>query len=107
MVRIRPTSYITALPFIASALSARRPADVTPPVPVVVYQFIRLLGPAWNTLPPDVANSQVWLSARNTPALSAVRIGVTDALSSFRHPAACDQTSPILPPRPPDHDPPM
>ena len=49
MVRILPASYITALPFIASASSARAPAELTEPVPEVVYQFIARLGPACRT----------------------------------------------------------
>lgn len=50
-VRIFPAaaSYITALPFMASGSSPRRPAGVTDPRPAVLYQFIRLEGPAWNT----------------------------------------------------------
>ena len=57
-------SYITALPFIASASSPRGPAGVTEPVPDTPYQFIARLGPACSTLPPVHGNSQVWLSLR-------------------------------------------
>jgi hypothetical protein len=39
-------SYITALPFMASALSERAPAGAMVPFPVVVIQCICRLGPA-------------------------------------------------------------
>src|SRR5215831_11285852 len=68
----------------ASALSPRSPAEVIEPLPVVVIQFVCLLGPAWNTVPPDCANSQGWLSARKTPAGSAVRMLVASTPGSFR-----------------------
>jgi hypothetical protein len=48
----------------ASPLVPRRPAGVMVPVPVVVIQFICLDGPAWSTVPPEVAMNQPWLSAR-------------------------------------------
>ena len=57
-------SYMTALPFMASALSPRFPAGVIEPLLAVEIQFVCLLGPAWNTIPPGCANNQAWLSAR-------------------------------------------
>lgn len=57
-------SYATALPVMASWLSARVPAAVMPPWPLVEIQFICLLGPSCSTLPPEVAYSHMWLSAR-------------------------------------------
>ena len=57
-VRILPMSYRTALPFISSPAVPRAPAGVIVPAPVVVIQCIWADGPAWNTLPPDVAMNQ-------------------------------------------------
>src|SRR5690348_17656659 len=65
---------MTALPFIASWLSDRGPAELIVPFPVVVIQCICRLGPAWKTVPPVQPNSQALLSARYTPAGSAVRM---------------------------------
>jgi len=69
-----PTAYVTALPLMESAQVPRLPAPVMMPRPLVVIQFIRLLGPAWNTVPFAWANGRGWLSARKTPAGSWVRI---------------------------------
>src|SRR3954452_22436448 len=75
-VKILPMSYITALPFMASALSERAPQGVMVPLPVVVIQCICRLGPAWETecfggpgrggkpAPPVQPKSHAWLSAR-------------------------------------------
>src|SRR3954452_15915847 len=65
---------MTALPFMASLLSDRGPAEAMVPAPVVVIQCICRLGPAWKTVPPVQPKSQAWLSARYTPAGSAVRM---------------------------------
>src|SRR5215468_6896938 len=76
-------SYMTALPFMASALSPRFPAEVIEPLPAVEIQFVCLLGPAWNTIPPGWANNQAWLSARTAPPGSAVRMLVASTPGSF------------------------
>src|SRR3954451_21199313 len=81
---------MTALPFIASALSERGPAAVMVAFPVVVIQCICRLGPAWKTVLPVHAKSQAWLSARYTPAGSAVRMA--DAVT----PGNLDQV-PVVP----------
>src|SRR6266567_1012204 len=90
----------------ASALVPRLPAGVIDPAPVVVIQFICCDGPAWRTLPPDVAMNQPWLSERKTPPASAVYVGVAGTLVISRQLPVGDQISPILPPRAPDHEPP-
>src|SRR3954451_12695183 len=94
--RILPTSYMTALPFIMSAASARVPALRMEPSPPVVIQFICLLGPAWNTSPFEIPNTQAWLSARKTPWGSFVRMPSTSTLFSRRQDPVVlfgDQTS--------------
>src|SRR5258707_6804927 len=98
-----------ALPFMASALSPRSPAEVIEPLPAVVIQFICLLGPAWNTVPPDCANSQAWLSARQMPAGSAVSILSASTPERFRQlPVAPLEVniSPFLLPAESYHEPP-
>jgi hypothetical protein len=54
---MRPGSYITALPFMASVSSERVPAAVVLAFPVTPYQCIALLGPAWKTRPLVQVNS--------------------------------------------------
>src|SRR5215472_6413134 len=100
---------MVALPFMASALSARSPAGVIDPLPVVVIQFVCLLGPAWNTVPFACANSHIWLSERTTPAGSWVRAALASTPdSSFQLPVAPlgVKISPFLLPAPSYHEPP-
>src|SRR3954447_19673659 len=73
-LRILPMSYISALPFMASALSERAPQGVMVPLPVVVIQCICRLGPARKTGPPVQAKSHAWMSARSSGAGSDVRM---------------------------------
>lgn len=42
--------------------------------PAVSNQCIALLGPAWKTRPLETANNHAWLSARNMPPASFVRM---------------------------------
>src|SRR4051794_29134212 len=75
----------------ASGLSDRGPAGAMVPFPVVVIQCMVRLGPAWKTVPPVHPKSQAWLSARYTPAGSAVRIGSDVTPGSLDH-------EPVAPP---------
>src|SRR5262249_15503893 len=93
----------------ASALSNRSPAGVIEPLPVVVIQFVCLLGPAWNTVPSACANSQAWLSERTGPAGSWVRMLVASTPGSVcQLPVAPlgGNISPFLLPAPSYHEPP-
>src|SRR5215831_9052184 len=102
-------SYKIALPFMASALSPRFPAGVIEPLPAVVIQFVCLLGPAWNTVPPGCANNQGWLSARKTPAGSAVRMFAANTPDRFRQLPVAPlgvNSSPFLLPAESYHEPP-
>src|SRR5713226_6891112 len=91
---------------IVSALAPRKPAPAIEPLPVVVIQFICLLGPAWKTVPPDCPNSQTWLTARHTPPGSAVRIFWASAPESFCQPTPRVNSSPFLLPAASYHEPP-
>src|SRR5258708_30392303 len=90
----------------ASALVPRRRAQVMLPDPLVVIQFICFDGPAWSTLPPEVAMNHPWLSARNTPLGSAVYIGPAGTLVRSPQLPVGDHHSPRFPPSKPHHRPP-
>src|ERR1019366_7121351 len=90
----------------ASPLVPRLPAGVMLPAPLVVIQFICADGPACRTFASEVTMNHPWLSARYTPWGSAVYIGLAGILVSSRHPPVGDHTSPSLPPRAPDQEPP-
>ena len=99
---------MTALPFIESAASERVPAPVVWPPPEVVNQFIWLLGPAWKTPACGVAKSQAWLSARNSPAASWVRMALAGSPGRGLHRCwSALSTSASFPPSPPLHEPPI
>src|SRR5262245_6771038 len=102
---MRPMSNMIALPLMLYGSSARAPAGVVVPVPAVSNQFMFALGPAWNTSPPPVPNSQAWLSPRYTPCGSELVIGSADSPLRTLQPEPF-QTSPDLPPWPPLHEPP-
>ena len=82
-IRMKTYSYITKTPHIESASLALFPTPLTLPDPRVPYQFMALLGPAWNTKPFFHPKSHAWLSARKLPRPVAMSMGATGAPGSL------------------------
>lgn len=74
--RILPASYITAPPF--CAVGPRLPAGTMLPVPSVVYQFICVLGPAWNTAQQSILSdtSEIHVSAAVAMSMHVAQVKV-------------------------------